>query len=371
MSDAPDREDKTEEPSERKKEDSLEKGEAPVSREAVQAAGLIGVWIAVTMSLPSLTPLVLGALAGRLDAVERIRIASGEDAATLTLDTLAAFGPATLLVIAPVVAFSLIAALGQARPRVVGARLAPKWSRLSPVAGWGRLFGRKAMKHAGLVALRLVVAVVALIVVARGAVGPILDALTRAPELLPSVALAESGRALAALALVAGIAGAIDFIVVHRNWHADLRMTKQEVKEEARNSEGDPHVKGRLKSLRMRRARSRMIAQTPKATMVIANPTHYAVALRYVAGETPAPLVLAKGVDHMALKIRGVAEEAGIPVIEDRALARALHKAAVVDRMIPPEFYPAVAALVHTLGETARRRATPRIVPSLSQDLRA
>ena len=111
----------------------------------------------------------------------------------------------------------------------------------------------------------------------------------------------------------------------------------------------------------MRRARQRMMAQVPRATLVVANPTHYAVALRYVRGETPAPIVLAKGVDHMALQIRARAEEAKIPVVEDRALARSLHKAAVVEKMIPPEFYPAVAALIHTLGAAARSRAAPRI----------
>jgi len=361
MSEGADREDKTEEPSDRKVEESLDKGEAPVSREAISAAGLIGVWLCVTSSVPALVPDLAQRLAGRFSAVDQYRLHAGEDAGALLLGALGDIALPTLLLCAPVAACSLIAALAQARPRFVGDRIAPKWSRVSPAAGWSRLFGRKALKHAGLVAARLGVAIAVLVYVGKGAVAPMLDALARAPEMAPALALAEAGRALAALATVAALAGAVDFVVTHRNWRADLRMTKQEVKEEARQSEGDPHVRGRLKSLRMRRARNRMIAQVPRATLVVANPTHYAVALRYVRGETAAPMVLAKGVDHMALKIRRLAEDARIPVIEDRALARSLHKAAVVDRMIPPEFYPAVAALIHTLGETARRRAAPRL----------
>lgn len=361
MSEAADREDKTEEPSERKIEQSLEKGEAPASRETIAAAGLLGVWVCVAVGLPALAPDLAQRLAGRLSSVDQFRLRAGEDAAALLLGLLGDVAATTALICAPPAALGLLAALAQARPRFVAERVAPKWSRISPAAGWGRLFGRKAMKHAGLVALRLCVAIGALVHVARGALAPTLDALTRAPEVLPALSLLESGRALAALALVAGLAGAVDFILAHRNWRADLRMTKQEVKEEARQSEGDPHVRGRLKSLRIRRARNRMIAQVPRATLVVANPTHYAVALRYVRGETAAPLVLAKGVDHMALKIRRLAEDAKIPVVEDRALARSLHKAAAVERTIPPEFYPAVAALIHTLGEAARRRAAPRL----------
>ena len=112
-------------------------------------------------------------------------------------------------------------------------------------------------------------------------------------------------------------------------------MTKEEVKEDFRQSEGDPHVKARQRQIRMERARRRMIQQVPKATVVVMNPTHYAVALRYEQGETPAPQCVAKGVDAVALKIREVAEEAGVPVIEDPPLARALYATVEVDQIIP------------------------------------
>lgn len=365
MSEAPDREDKTEAPSQRKMDEAIEKGETPLSRDAIQGAGLVGVWASLAFAAPAILPSAARELAGVFEAAGKMRLRSGEDAATLLLGLLALFAIPVLVLIAPVVVAQLATAIGQSPPRIAPARIAPKWSRVSPAAGWSRLFGAKAAKHAGLLTLRLSAALLALAYVGSQAVEPTLEALRRAPELLPALAASQGARAVFALAAIGVAAGAADFVIGRFNWAADLRMTKQEAKDEARHSEGDPHVRQRLKGLRLRRARSNMLTAVPRATMVVANPTHYAVALRYVRGETPAPLVLAKGVDHMALTIRKRAEAAGVPVIEDRALARSLHAQAVVDRLIPAEFYPAVAALVHTLAEKSRKRAIPRISPQI------
>jgi flagellar biosynthetic protein FlhB len=127
---------------------------------------------------------------------------------------------------------------------------------------------------------------------------------------------------------------------------ARMRMSKEELKEDFKQSEGDPHVKARQKQIRATRARQRMMQQVPKATVVVMNPTHYAVALKYEQGEDEAPLCVAKGLDSLALKIRGIAEEAGVPIIEDPPLARALYAAVEVDEMIPPAHYEAVAKII-------------------------
>jgi len=126
-------------------------------------------------------------------------------------------------------------------------------------------------------------------------------------------------------------------------------MTRQEVKDELKQVDGDPIVKARLRSLARDRQRKRMIAAVPRATLVIANPTHYAVALRYVREEGGAPLVVAKGQDLIALRIREVATEHGIPVIENKTLAQSLYRSVEVDKMIPAEFYKAVAEIVFFL----------------------
>ena len=132
-------------------------------------------------------------------------------------------------------------------------------------------------------------------------------------------------------------------------------MTKQEVKDENKQTEGDPMVKGRLRQIRMERARQRMMASVPEADVVITNPTHYAVALKYDPGSMDAPRCLAKGMDDLALRIREVATENDVAIVENPPLARALHQAVEVDREIPPEHYKAVAEVISYVFRLQRR----------------
>ena len=176
-----------------------------------------------------------------------------------------------------------------------------------------------------------------------------------------------------------------DIVWSRFKWRVDLRMTRQELKDEIKQSEGDPLVKSRLRSLARDRARRRMIAAVPSATVVIANPTHYAVALKYDRAKGGAPLVVAKGVDLVALRIREVACRHSVPIVEDKPLARALYEAVEVDQWIPPEFYRAVAKILHflysrpvraiaALTETSspsRRRTRPSCAPTKACSPRA
>jgi flagellar biosynthesis protein FlhB len=158
----------------------------------------------------------------------------------------------------------------------------------------------------------------------------------------------------AVLGLLA-LGGLLDFIWQRQRFMQRMKMTKEEVKEDFKQSEGDPHVKARQRQVRMERARRRMIQQVPKATVVVMNPTHYAVALRYEQGETPAPQCVAKGADAVALRIREVAEEAGVPIIEDPPLARALYANVEVDQIIPHQHYEAVAKIIGFILAGKRR----------------
>ncbi len=124
------------------------------------------------------------------------------------------------------------------------------------------------------------------------------------------------------------------------------RMSKQEVKDEYRQNEGDPHIKGKIRQIRQERAKSRMMAKVPTATVVLMNPTHYAVALQYESGKMAAPICVAKGVDALALRIRAVAEDNDVPVVENPPLARALHASVEIDEAVPPEHYKAVAQVI-------------------------
>ncbi|MBS0412517.1 MAG: flagellar biosynthesis protein FlhB [Proteobacteria bacterium] len=158
---------------------------------------------------------------------------------------------------------------------------------------------------------------------------------------------------LAVMVFTVGLAG-IDYIWQRQRFAQKMRMTKEEVKEDFKQTDGDPHVKARQRQIRMERSRRRMMQEVPNATVVVMNPTHFAVALRYAPGETPAPQCVAKGVDSLALKIREVAEEAGVPVIEDPPLARALYATVEVDQTIPQQHYEAVAKIIGFIMSAAK-----------------
>ena len=223
--------------------------------------------------------------------------------------------------------------------------LKPKLSKISPLAGLKRLFSKQALANfaKGLVKLIVVGAVmVALLWPQRGR----LDTLVSTDilgTLIVSKALALQmlGAVIAILAFVA----AADYLFQYRQWYERQKMSVRELKEEFKQSEGDPMIKGKIRQIRMARSRKRMIAQVPQASVVITNPTHYAIALQYERGMN-APLCLAKGVDATALRIREVAEEHHIPVVENPPLARALHAVVEIDEEIPPEHYKAVAEII-------------------------
>ena len=155
------------------------------------------------------------------------------------------------------------------------------------------------------------------------------------------------------LTLVAGA----DWFWQRQRFMTRMRMSKEELKEDYKQSEGDPHIKAKQKQMRNARAKRRMMAAVPNATVVVMNPTHYAVALKYDTSEAPAPLCVAKGVDSLALKIREIAEAAGVPVIEDPPLARALYAAVDIDEIIPPAHYEAVAKIIGFILNAGRKVA--------------
>jgi len=234
------------------------------------------------------------------------------------------------------------------------------FGKLSPLQGLKRVFGLDGLIQFAKSLLKVAVTAV----LAWWILKPHLSEMERLATVDPAAILpflADILRRLvfAVLALLLVITGA-DWFVQKQRFMARLRMSKEELKEEFKNTEGDPHVKARQKQLRAERARRRMMQAVPKATLVVMNPTHYAVALKYVQGEDDAPLCVAKGMDAIALKIRDVAEEAGVPVIEDPPLARALYAAVEIDDVIPPAHYEAVAKIIGFILKRSRRRATAR-----------
>jgi flagellar biosynthetic protein FlhB len=163
------------------------------------------------------------------------------------------------------------------------------------------------------------------------------------------------------------VLAAADFLYQWWDFERQMKMTKQEVKEEYKQTEGDPQIKGRIKQLQRQMAQSRMMQQVPGADVVVRNPTHVAVALRYHPGEDAAPIVLAKGLDYLALKIVEVAEQNDIVTIENRPLARTLYAETEVNRMIPPDLYEAVADVMVYLYKMDRMEAPADIARELAE----
>lgn len=239
-------------------------------------------------------------------------------------------------------------------------KLAPDFNRVSPMSGFQRMFGIDAFVQFLKTLLKLVVTGW----VAWSVLAPHRTDLPNLAAMDPISVLAFARKLLIALfsAILTFLAltGALDWIWQRQRFQQRMRMSREEIKEEHRQSEGDPHIKARRRQIRLQRARKRMMAQVPKATLVVTNPTHYAVALRYVAGETPAPICVAKGMDNVALKIREIAAEHAVPVIEDPPLARALYATVDVEETIPREHYEAVAKVIgFIMGKRNRTRARP------------
>ena len=234
--------------------------------------------------------------------------------------------------------------------------------KVSPMAGLKRLFGPDALFQFAKTFVKLL-AVAAVVWVVLKPKLPVLQNLSALEPLamLPLTFDLLLSLSLAVLVLLAVIAGG-DWLFQRFRFMQRQRMTKEETKEEFKQSEGDPHVKGKLKQMRAEKSRSRMMQNLPTATVVVMNPTHYAVALRYEPGETAAPLCVAKGLDALALRIRATAEEHGVPVVEDPPLARSLYAAVDVDESIPSEHLGAVAKVIGFILSAKQR---PRVAAAL------
>lgn len=359
MSDAPDKESKTEDPTEKRLQDSAEKGNDPVSREAPLFASLLAALVALGLLAKPVATNLLGALQHMMDTIGQRRLLGAADAQLVLAEIGLKFGAALAPILLVIMVFGLTSYFAQSLPRFITSRIAPDFQRISIGAGIGRIFSAKGFVQFGKQALQLTIVGAALALVLRAQQGRIMDLVFSRAVAIPIELLSLMFRLTATVAAASALVVIGDVLWTRMQWLRDQRMTKQEVKDEAKQSEGDPMVKARLRSLALDRARKRMMAQVPRATMVIANPTHYAIAIRYVREEGGAPVVVAKGQDLIALKIREIAEKAGVPVLEQKLLARSMYDVVEVDHSIPPEFYRAVAELIHFLS-----RKHPGLLPA-------
>lgn len=346
MAESVDKDSKTEEATEKKIRDTIDKGQLPHSKEAAVLASFVAILIfAVFFAKESIVNLG-DFLSTFLEKPEAWPIDTEVDVVTLLQIVLIEVGKALAAVLILLMVAGVGASIFQHAPSFVTDRVAPKFSRISIREGWKRLFGVQGLAEFLKSLGKLVFALVFVMFAVNEVQHRLLLGMITQPTAFGLVIREVAINILLALTFAMLIIGAADIIWSHFSWRRDLRMTRQEVKDELKQSDGDPIVKSRMRSLARDRARRRMMAAVPRATLVIANPTHYSIALKYIRDEDPAPVVLAKGQDLVALKIREIAEANGIPVFEDVALARSMYKQVSVDSVIPAQFYQAVAELV-------------------------
>lgn len=345
MSDEDDDSQKTEDPTPKRLEEARKKGQIALSREMNTWLMLLMVTLLIgTLSGPVMTELMVF-MRGFIEHAHDLPQVPGGFRETLGASFWKVLGLMTL----PLLGLMLMAFIGpfaQVGPLFAPEVIKPDISKISPVKGFKRLFSMRSIVEfvKGILKLGIV-----------GFVGYLLlspffgklEHLVGLPiPILMKEMLALILRLMAGVLIVLLVVAVLD-VLYQRNEHMKkMRMSKQELKDEYKQSEGDPQVKGKLRQLRAEKARQRMMANVPGATVVITNPTHYAVALKYNPDEMEAPVCVAKGQDNIALKIREIAEQNKVAIYQNAPLARTLYSVIEIDEVVPPEHYKAVAEVI-------------------------
>jgi flagellar biosynthetic protein FlhB len=334
---------RTEDPTQKRLDDALERGDVAKSQE-------VNTWFMIAGAT-----LILSSFSGSIGSIQmplRNLIANSgmihadgnsllELAKSLAYMLLGALGVPLLLLALAAIAGNML----QHRLVWSAESLTPKFSKISPASGAKRIFGKQAAANFGKGLFKLF----ALGAVMTAILWPerlrLESMLHFDPDMIFGVITSLTLHLMSAVVAMLAVVAIADYFFQYRQWYNRQKMSLQEMKEEFKQSEGDPHVKGRIRQLRHARMKKRMMSAVPKASVIITNPTHYSVALSYQRGMA-APICVAKGVDRIALKIREIAGEHDIPIVENVPLARALYATVEIDQEIPVEHYHAVAEII-------------------------
>jgi flagellar biosynthetic protein FlhB len=358
------RHDKTEQATPKRLEEARREGRIPRSRDLTAAAVMVTAGIALMMLGES-----MGAQLGELmRSGLRLSRAQALDASQLT----AIFGGAAasaLRAVAPVLLVTMAAAL--AAPLSLGGwafspgALAPDFSRLNPAAGLARMFALRSWVELGKALGKFAVVGAAGAIVLWINLDKLMGLGSEPIQMAIAHAMSLAGQALIALTAALALIAAIDVPFQLWQYGQDMRMTRDEVRQELKQAEGSPEMKGRIRALQRERAERRMMQDVPRADVIVVNPTHYAVALRYDDKRMRAPAVVAKGVDLMAARIREVASEHKVPIFEAPPLARALHRSVEIGDEIPTGLYVAVAQVLTYIFQLRTAQRDHRAPPPL------
>ncbi|CAM3956138.1 flagellar biosynthesis protein FlhB [Arcobacter cloacae] len=347
-----DEEEKTEEPTSKKIEDAKKEGNVNKSMEVTGAAilffGSLYLLFFSSFSLLEIKKLMMysyGFIGQELDSTVFFSITY-----SVTITLLKALAPLFILVVV------LTLATNWMQFGFITVPLKFDLQKLDPIKGMQNIFGLKKLIEAFKLTLKLIIIIVVMFVLFILTNKDFLSIMNMETNATISIMVQLTIYFILAILLILIIFAIIDFYFSRHYYMKSLRMSKQEIKDEFKNMEGDPLVKGRIRRIQMQMAQKRMMSNVPDADVVITNPTHYAVALKYDNKVNSAPLVVGKGIDFLALKIKDVARENDIPIIENPALARSLYEQIDIDREIPSDFYKAMAEIFSYVYELKRKR---------------
>ncbi|MES0810958.1 flagellar biosynthesis protein FlhB [Roseibium sp. SCPC15] len=355
MADDTDDSEKTEDPTQKRLKEAHDKGDVPKSQEVSTWFTLAGATLMIAIFAPGTAASLGDLMKGYIEHAHQIPV-DGYALRALWRDT----GQSVALIVGvPLIVLVIMAVAGnlvQHQPLLTAETIKPKLSKVSPASGFKRLFSSESLVNfaKGMAKISIVGAIMVAVMWPHRDEADIMI-FAEVGVILPEARVLILQLLAAILAVMTVVAGA-DFVYQRHKWFNKQKMSLREVKEEYKQTEGDPQVKGKIRQLRMERSRKRMMSAVPQATVVVTNPTHYAVALKYEQG-MGAPLCLAKGTDAVALKIREIAKENEVPVVENPPLARALFATVEIDQEVPEEHYKAVAEVIGFVFRMRKRAA--------------
>ncbi len=358
MAEGTDPESKTEEATPRKLADARKKGDVAKSPDIAAALSLAGAAAVVLMSggwfanamAEQLLPFIAAphTMLGGLDAGAGVEI-----------------GATALWAVAPFLGLVMLATIiggvggnvAQSGLVFTAEKLKPDWSKVSPLKGFKRIFGPDGLVQFIKTFLKLLAVGLICWLVLRPHLRELETMAAMPPAMILPLARDLAIALMMSTIIFLGFTAGADFLWQKYRFAERMKMSKEELKEDYKQSEGDPHVKARLKQIRAQRSRQRMMQNVPRATVIVTNPTHYSVALRYEPGEgDAAPICVAKGVDAVALRIREVGREHNVPIVENVPLARALYAAVDIDETIPREHFEAAAKVIGFVLQKRKKR---------------
>lgn len=346
---------KTELPTQKRLQEARKKGEVARYQEVRHAAMFGGAAISAAL-LVGFTAAAMGPLVERLWGAAHDIDLSPTGAEVLTRAVLIETGLALAPIMGALMGAAILGGALSGRPTLSWNRVKPKWSKLSPLAGLKRQFGPQGLAEFVKTIAKFVIVAAAGVFAVWPEAGRLEGVVGGGAEEMSGLVGALAIRMLLIITSLVIAMAILDILWQRHRFQRRMMMTRQELKDEQKDTEGSPETRARLRNIRLDRASQRMIAAVPDAAVVIMNPTHFAVALSYEHGEDAVPACCAKGTDEVALRIRAVAEEHEVPVVENPPLARTLHAAVDIGDPVPTEHYKAVAEIISYVLRLGERR---------------